>query len=156
MTTTIKSTFDLPSKDNFWLIELIGVNEKKFSGKRGELLRRYTDGSCTNYDDSYMRVKHHLHKRRFTIASINFKDGIEPNFTFKKIRKFSMSPKDISYQFDFGFGNEIYAETLEELEKKIEERLKSCKRHIENSKKSRMALEKLLKEFNRKINRKVI
>ena len=137
--TTIKATYTEPSKKCLWLVELTGVNRQKFCGKRGTILE-----SCKQ---DYIRVKSSVDERRFTIASIDDVKDEDANFTYKRIKKLTMSADDISYQFSFGFGNEIYAETLQGLKKKIQEKLKYCAKHIKRAQKSEGKIMDLYKEF---------
>ena len=148
MSVTIKATYDIPSKKCLWLVEVIGVNRKKFCGKKGELLKKYTDYHCQNYDDSYWRAVHAAEEQKFLIASVDDVEEGDANFSFRKIKQFSMSTDDISYQFTFGFGNSIYAKTLDELEKEISKRLQNCRKHITQANKSEESITKLLNEFN--------
>ena len=148
----ITATIRTPSKKEFWLVKFTGVNKKKFCGKRGQLLSKYIynhNGMGTyGYDDSYQRVLNFSNEAKYgLIAFEDNQDFSNYNLTFEKIKQLSIKQEQISYQFDFGWGNEFTAKTMKELEQKIKEKLKNCDEHIKRAKKSKVAIFKLLKEF---------
>ena len=140
MSTTIKATYNEPSKECLWLVEVIGANRAKFCGERGNILK--------SKEQDYFSAEHAASRVKYLIASVDEVGEKDANFKFKRIVKLDVSAKDISYQFSFGWDNEIGAETLEELKKKIEERLKGCREHIVKAKKSEDAITRLLNGFN--------
>lgn len=149
---TITASIKTPSKKKFWFVKFTGVNKKKFCGKRGNLLSKYIynfSGFGNNgYDDTYQRVLNFSNEAKYGIIAFDDKQDFSTyNLTFEKIKQLNIKQSEISYQFDFGWGNEFYAKTIEELEKKIKEKLKGCSEHIEKAKKSKIAISKLLKEF---------
>lgn len=136
----ISGEFSLPSKKSLWLVKVIGVNREKFEGKRGNILQAK--------EQDYYRVEHALQYRKYLIAAVDDVDIKEANFIFEKIKKLSMSADDISYQFSFGFDNEIYAMTMKDLIKNVKDRLKGCKQHIKKAKKVGNSIQDLLTELS--------
>ena len=144
----IKGTWELPSKKKLWLAEVIGVNNKKFSGKRGELLRKYTDSSCQNYDDTYWRVKDYVCKNKFIIASVDEYPSEKANIIYKKIKEFELTEDDIYFMFRF-FGNEYGSENLEGVKKKLVDDLELCRKKIKEAQKAELNFQKLIKEMEK-------
>ena len=140
MSITIKATYNEPSKECLWLVKVIGANRDKFCGERGNVLK--------SKEQDYFRAEHIASRMKYLIASVDEVEEKDANFKFERIVKLDVSSEDISYQFSFGWDNEIGAETIEELKKKIEERLKGCREHIEKAKNSEKAINKLLNGFN--------
>lgn len=135
---TVRTTFNIPSEKKLWLVEITGANRKKFCGKRGEVLK--------SEEQTLLRVESEVKRRRFLIASVDDVKEENANFTFRRIKQLGVSAEDISYQFSFGFDNEIYSETMEGLRKEIQKRLKNCREHIEKALSAETAIKQLIKE----------